>query len=343
MQDKGGHAINFKDNFSIFRVNAEEFDMPYWAHYAMNESGDLSEIAKYNNTFCYQLKRCNLHCPWCYVDDISKDGSEKNNPDWFSISQIVDEFEKARELHAQGNGSCEGPLNNYRPSGGEPTLAVEQWLLSLRELEKRKLDDEVFVQGDTNLTTGHFIESLEKSGTIEKHLLNKVGERNNFGLLCSFKGTDTESFLNATGMMPSEYAFLEEERWHTFEKYVKAGIDAYPFVYDPNPETLPYFLDDGANRFGDGFYLKTWILPLKLYGPEIERYAKKSRITLGDDKELRDKFKKEVQQNLDERFAQSKEVMQKILWDKFRLNYQEITRPRVKLNAPNFLSWFFSS
>jgi len=313
MQKKGMHAVDFHNNQEVFRAMNDEFDMPYWAFHSLKKG----KLQDYNNTFIYQLKACNIHCPWCYVDDMNKDGSTDNNPGWFGIPKIIDKFVEAREKHKQGKGSCAGLLNNLRPSGGEPTLAIEQWLEVLRELEKRGLGKEVFVQGDTNLTTGNFIDYLELTKQIEPDFLRKVGEFRNFGVLCSFKGTDCKSFSEATNVNSN----LHSLQMYSLAKYVKAGIDVYPFIYDSNPKTLERFMETGSNFFGDGFYLKSWLFLLKLYGPEKERLNAKGISS------------EDYQKKLDERFSQSKEIMQDIIWRKFGLNYQAVPRAGIKLEV----------
>lgn len=312
MQKKGKPAVDFSDTRQVMRALAEEFDMPFWAYSKMPGSGLVREdgvsLQDYNRVFVYQLKACNLYCPWCYVDDENKNGLQGNGR-FFSVPEITDIFNREREKQ---------PLHMLRLSGGEPTLAIEQWLEILRELKRRKMENEVYVQGETNLTTGSFIEHLKTTGQIERDLLEKVGEFRNFGVLCSFKGTDAESFRQATGTT-GEYAFLEEERWKTFGMLVKAGIDAYPFIYDANPETLEQFIDNGIARFGEGFGLKTWVVGLKLYGPEKQRLEK-----LGLDSAT-------YQQRLDKRFERSKEIMRRIVRERFCLDYQSTPRTAVKL------------
>jgi uncharacterized Fe-S cluster-containing radical SAM superfamily protein len=297
--------IDFSDNSQVFKALANEFDMPYWGFMALKDR----PLKDFSRTFIYQLKACNLRCLWCYANDINKNGRNEHAK-YFSIPEIFDVFEEARKTQT---------VNNFRPSGGEPTLAVEQWLESLREIEKRKLN--VYVQGDNNLTNGHYMDALENNGDIERGLLEKVAGYENFGLLCSFKGTDAESFLKATNM-PRSYSFLEDERWYSFAKLTKAGIDTYPFVYDPNPDTLESFMEKGARKFGDGFYLKTWIFKLKPYEDSgKERIEKKG-------------FKyEEFYKKLKENFEKSKEIMQNLIQKKYGLNYQAVPRYGIKLKA----------
>jgi uncharacterized Fe-S cluster-containing radical SAM superfamily protein len=305
MEKLGKKAVDFSNNEQVFDAMRQEFDMPYWA-FAKLKNASLKDL---NKTFIYQLKACNIHCPWCYVDDVNKNGQESIISKFFSIPEIMNFFEKQRSTQK---------LYNFRPSGGEPTIAIEQWLESLRELEKRGLEKKVFVQGDTNLTTGHFIDLLESKKEIEKNLLEKIASYDNFGVLCSFKGNDTRSFWEATGGCNPD---MHQEQFYSLRKLAKAGIDCYPFIYDSNPETLERFMEKGAGMFGDGFYLKTWLLPLKLYGPEKARL--KAR---GKDPEI-------YQKRLDEQFAKSEETMQKIIWEKYGLNYKAVPRTGIKLEA----------
>ena len=314
MAKVGRGAVDFSNNEEVFGAFANEFDMSYWAFSSLRNKKRLED---YNDVFIWQLKGCNIHCPWCYVDDVSKDGKEGEGSRYFSMGEIINAFEQEREKQS---------LNIIRPSGGEPTLAIDQWLECLDELDERGLSDEVYVQGDTNLTTGTYIEKLEQQGVVRDGILEAVGEYGNFGLLCSFKGTDTESFLRATGFVRRDgsvnkkFAFLEKERWDSFEKYGKANIDVHSFIYDPNPNTLESFMEKGAKKHGDGFYFRTWILPLKLYGPEKERLLR-----IGQNPE-------EYQITLDENALRSQEVMQNLLQKKFGVNYQAIPRTALKLS-----------
>ena len=177
----------------------------------------------------------------------------------------------------------------------------------------------MYVQGDTNLTTGHFMDILENKGEIEKNLLEKIAEHENFGLLCSFKGNDLKSFNEATDFSNEIYG----EQVYSLKKLVKAGIDCYPFVYCPEPKALKRFMHNGADIFGEGFYLKTWILPLKLYGPEKERLVKKGMNPA------------DYQKQLDDKFSKSEEIMQDLIWKEYGLNYKAVPRVGIKLEVEN--------
>jgi organic radical activating enzyme len=318
----GNDFYRTKDNLKVNSDNEAElevavksqFDMPDWASRKLGLS-----LASTNLAFMPQLKACNVHCPWCFVDDQNKNG-EKETGEYFSISEVVDAFQSARKESGK-------PLHLMRLSGGEPTLAPWQWLELLQELNSRGLSKGVYFQGETNLTTGHFIEYLQKENRLDRDFLKRVSEYNNFGVLCSFKGTDTESFLRAIGFCKKDgtsdkrFSFLEEERWYSFDKMVRAGIDCYPFVYDPNPQTIRSFLEKGFREYGENFVSKTWVFPLKLYGPEKERLTKK-----GIDPEL-------YQTQLSDNFKRSEELMYKLVPHYTGHEYKAIPRTGIILKA----------
>jgi uncharacterized Fe-S cluster-containing radical SAM superfamily protein len=298
------------DSVAINDAIMQEFDMPLWA----SHSGIPVPVRDLNNTFVYQLKACNLHCPWCYVDDNNKDGREEGGA-FFSVEDMLNLFiEEQKRRRPLGD-----PVYSIRPSGGEMTLdGGRHWLDLLKLVQSRGVT--AYVQGDTNLTTGRYMEVLETQDLNEGHTLEKIGEYRNFGLLCSFKGTDRMSFSRASGM-PGSYAFLEEERWRTFAKFVKAGIDCYPFIYDPDPSSIWQFMETGEEMFGQGFVLKTWVFPLKLYAPERQRLQGQ-----GIDPD-------EYQRALDRRFREAEEVMQDFVHAATGKSYKDVPRPGIVLKA----------
>lgn len=304
MKDKGRQVADFSDNNAVLNGLREDFDMPLWAFLNLGRGN----FADYNRPFIYQLKACNLRCHYCYADDVNKNAKEDSGSRFFSIPEILNAFEEYRKVK---------PLYTIRPSGGEPTLAVEQWLELVKEIKKRGEQDNVYIQGDTNLTTGHFIDFLEQNGEIEKNLLEKVADFGRFGLLCSFKGTDVENFVENTGA-PAD---LFEEQFYTFKKYVKVGIDCYPFLYNPNPKTIKNFLERLASEVSENVYLKTGVFPLRIYEPVRIRLANQ-----GIDVE---EYKKKIDQN----FARSREKMQEIIWEKYHINYQAFMRTGIQLKA----------
>ena len=294
------------DPGALERAVKEQFDMPQWASVALNRS-----LAETNMTFMPQTKTCNVYCPWCFVDDFNKNG-EKGAGEYFSVSEGIDALEELRK---------DKTIHVMRRSGGEPLLLPWQWTENLRELDKRGLSKEVYFQGETNLMTGHFIDHLQSEGRLDKNFWNEVAAYDNFGVLCSFKGTDAESHLGAIGFSNKKFSFLEEERWHTFDSMVKAGVDAYPFVYDPNPASLKGFLEKGMGKYGPDFASKTWVFPLKMYGPEKIRLERKGI------------SKADLQVRLDEDFRISDDMMHELVPKMTGHEYKAVPRTDVQLKV----------
>ena len=309
--------FDWKNEESVMKAILERFDMPTWALYRLRGRKELSpELKDFNDVFVYQTKTCNLRCPYCYVDDDLKDGRKNKNAEFFSISQILEAFyeererrEKVRrEREVDENGRLILPLNRIRPSGGEPSLVPEQWKNLLEKLEADGLSKEVYVQSDTNLTTGHFIEFLERKKEIEKGLLQQIGSFKNFGLLASIKGTDSKNYARNTGVPIKLAEKLVEETLYTLGKYVDSGVDAYPFLYNPNPETLEEFLDRLKENLGKNILKKTWVYPLNLYNVTKERLRKIARRRGDNEEEYVRRYEKEWKEN----FLRAEEIMRKI-------------------------------
>ncbi|MEM5879619.1 MAG: radical SAM protein [Candidatus Aenigmatarchaeota archaeon] len=293
----------------IMQSMVERFDMPSWALYRLKSKAGLSkELKKYNRVFIYQIKGCNLHCPYCYVDDVNKNGIEDSNSRFFSIEEILQAFLRNRT-----------DMNNrIRPSGGEPTLVPEQWLNLLEKLEDYGLSKEVHIQSDTNLTTGHFIDELAKNGEIEENLLEEIAGYGNFSLLASFKGTDPRNFVENT-RAPEE---LFEEQFYSFGKFIEAGIDAYPFLYNPNPKSLEDFMDRFEREFGREACKKVWVFPIKMYDVPKTRLENEAKIRSLDLKA----YVKEYEDLWSRNFTESEEIMRGVMKERFGLEYKRVLR-----------------
>ncbi len=236
----------------------KEFDIPHWFSAKANDL--LENILPYDMAMTYQLKGCNFHkggqidgCVFCYVDDESNSG----NPDkgvYLSVENIVDSFQKMQK----GRGT-----KVIRTTGGEPFLVPEHMLALYRELENRNVKP-ILAQIDTNLSTGRLIEHLEKEGIVEKNILGKIAEYDP-KLLVAFKGTSDESIRQNIQAVCSV-----EEQTYTLKKIVEAGLDIYPYIYNPDPKTLESFMGKLQETFPN-------ILPrihiglLKVYTPTKQR------------------------------------------------------------------------
>lgn len=304
----GDSNFDWRNKDAIKKAMAiDRFDMPSWAQYKIDGKIELSKgLKKWYKVFIYQLKACNLHCNYCYVDDVNKNGKQDNNARFFSIPEIVDAFERQQKR--------DDILWRLRASGGEPTLAIEQIPALEDVLEERDLIKKVHLQMDTNLTTGSFIEYLENSGDVPKGILNDIAGYKNFSVLASFKGTDSESFAKNTRAEPK----LFEEQFYSFGRLVDAGIDVYPFVYAPNPLTLPNFAHRFKDEFGQNALKKLWAFRLN-----AEYDVPKAR--LGEERA------KEYHNELQMNFEKSEDVLRKIC-EKEGFSYKQELRTGIPYN-----------
>ena len=309
-------AISLLDNIALFKSldSPSCGDTGLFPFCALNSA----PLKEFNREYIFQIKNCNLCCPWCFNDRSRIDGRPETGK-YYSAEKIVDQF--MREMKRQ-------KLHILCSLGGEPTLAVEHWYEINRELEKRNLLNSACLSSSTNLTTGHFIEYLDEQGSIKKNIFAHIGKYQTSQILCSFKGTDTKGFLESAGLVrkygnkfihDKQYAFLEEERWYTFNKWLESGVDINPVLYDPNPDTLVAFLHKGMRRHGDGFLLKLRIAEIVLYEPVKERLIN-SGVSPAN---ALIKYKDRLRSSLD--------IIQNMTSKYFGVNYLAIPRPAIKL------------
>jgi len=229
------------------------FDFDWWP---VPDMGGQPE--NWNEVFIYQLKGCNIACPFCFVDKFNNNGKVDHGAKYFTSEEIVDAFLKVRaEKKAQGVD-----INVFRASGGEPSLVPEQWLNGLKIFKERGLDSEVYFQSDTNLLTGTALESWMKDGNMDADVFKQIAEYKNFGLLSCFKGTDPVNFSENSGCNPE--MFLEQ--FYSFNLLAKSGIKVYPHLVNPNPKTLEGFMDKLAKEYGDEMYGMVHIFSIGMYG-----------------------------------------------------------------------------
>ncbi len=308
------------------------FDMDFWAiksleAYDFKHPEDVPRniIEKYSNVFMYQLKGCNLNCNFCFVDNESNNGLiDKNKPinlraKYFTMREIVNNFIKERNKRM--NKSVREQLNQFRPTGGEPSLAPEQYIEAARLIEEYGLRKKVHVQSDCNLTTGHAMEEWD----ISANTLSQAGGYNNFSILACFKGSDPENLAHNCLKKPHKKISREEltlgeyllkEQKYTFRKLINSGIRTYAYIINPDPETLPDFVDDLKEEYGKKIVPFLHILKIGPYGPVVNRYG--------------DKLDEAVK-NWDEYYKKGQELLDKKCLKECGVHYKEIARPLIKL------------
>lgn len=159
-------------------------------------------------TQVFQIASCNVRCWYCFVPDDLKKASDVNSK-WFSISEMLDLFQR----------DCEG-IHVLDLSGGNPELVPEWIYYVMKELERRKLDDKVYLWSDDTLTTNYFFDFLKDSQ------IDYIKQYNHYGKVCCFKGYDKYSFSFNTKLGEE----LFEKQFENFERYLELGLDLYGYV-----------------------------------------------------------------------------------------------------------------
>ncbi len=282
------------------------FDFNWWPMPALGTDDEKKNPEHWNDVFIYQLKACNIACPFCFVDRYNNDGYQGHGARFFSVDEIVDAFVKVREEKAKLGIN----INVLRASGGEPSLVPEQWLGLLREVEKRGLSREVYVQSDTNLLTAPALSYWIEKGELDRNILSEIAQYPNFGLLSCFKGTDPDNFSENTGCAPSHFA----EPFISFGLFLQSGIKIYPHLINPNPQTLEGFMDVLAKSYGEEMWAMAHLFSIGPYGP------------------VKDRFKGNLAQKAAEwadNQKRSEELLDKNLRQRFGVGYKEASRPEL--------------
>lgn len=98
----------------------------------------------------FQIASCNLHCWYCFVPNSLKSG-DSQKASYFSANQMV-------ELFVNDNKD----IRIIDLSGGNPELAPEWILDTMKALEAYKLQDQIYLWSDDTLTTDYFFRFLSK-------------------------------------------------------------------------------------------------------------------------------------------------------------------------------------
>jgi uncharacterized Fe-S cluster-containing radical SAM superfamily protein len=306
-------------------LRVQEFDFPLW--FKHNPGFSMHRAMDYNAPFVFQVGGCNFHdggprdgCWYCFVDDPSNNGVIERGKSFLTADETIDSMLAAREK-IRGFYKSLGKdvaMRVLRASGGEPIIVLD-WILNLwRQAAKRGVD---FVgQLDTNLSTGPVVDFFEKEGVFELHSLEKLAEHP-VKALTALKGTD-EANLQAN---VQSYTTMEAQKY-SLKRIVSAGLDIYPQLYNPNPETLRTFLAD-FDKDIKNLSLRIHIGPLKLYGPNKARLVLEAQ-RLGVDSE---KFVQEKKKEWDENYARGCEIMDNYLHERYGVRYKQVTRSDVRL------------
>ena len=332
--DPAAAEVYGKDFFDITKASdreieehlrAQEFDFPIW--FKHNPNFQMKRVMDYNSPFIFQVAGCNFHdgsakggCWYCFVDDASNDGLPGKNKTTLSVEETVDSMLHARQKIGQFYKTLGKDVNLsvLRASGGEPTIVLD-WILNLwREIERRGCD---FVgQLDSNLSTASVVERFEQEGVFEKDTLYKLAKYP-VKVLTALKGISQEN-LESNVQSTATLAMQE----HSLRKFLSAGFDIYPQMYNPNPNQLEKYLEN-IDSVIEKLSLRIHIGPLKVYGPTKLRLTLEAQSKGIDTQEL---IKKKTEE-WDANYKKSCEILDNYLRKTYGVGYKQTTRSDISL------------
>jgi uncharacterized Fe-S cluster-containing radical SAM superfamily protein len=309
--------FDFTNHAAIYEAMKKEFDIPDWFRAKAGDS--LENILPYDMPWIYQIKGCNFHdgsgiggCVYCFVDNCSNSGKPDKGV-YLSVENVLDSFQKVQK---------EKGTKVIRTSGGEPTLVLDHVLALYREMENRGIKP-ILVQFDTNLSTGKLIEHFENTGVYEKNTLEKIAEFDP-KVLVAFKGTCNSCIKQNVQARCTVY-----DQIFTLKKLVAAGIDVYPYLYNPDPGTLERFVNKLEEHF-ENIVPRIHVGLLKTYTPTRQRIALLAQEQGVPADQLLASYEAEWAFN----YAKSCEIMETLCLNKTEHHYKEIPRvdtERVKI------------
>jgi len=306
-------------------VKRQEFDFPLW--YKYEDGFEMKKVLDYNLPFIVQLAGCNFHdgsetggCWYCFVDNKSNNGMPGPGKTYLDPEDAVDSMlsaaEDIKKIYKEKGADLD--MKVFRFSGGEPTIALD-WLLAVwRCIEKDGLD---FVgQLDSNLSTAPVVERFERKGFYEPNILRKLADYP-IKVLTALKGTD---YYSLCSNVQSNTTMEIQKR--SIKNFLNAGFDIYPQMYNPNPATLRSFLEDMDAIIGN-FSMRIHIGPLKVYGPNSQRLRLEAESRGLSSKD----FVRTHKEEWDSNYAQSCEIMDSYLRERYGVGYKDSVRSDVPL------------
>lgn len=225
----------------------------------------------------FQIASCNLRCWYCFVPDNLKRG-EQIKSSFFTAEEMIDLF--VNENHN---------VRLIDLSGGNPELAPEWTVDTMKALVKRGLMEHVYLWSDDTLTTDYFFKYLNKDDV--KTICNYP----HYGKVGCFKGFDEQSFCFNTNL--SEGYF--DQQFSLFTRYLEIGLDIYGYVT---------FTTDSIDGIEDKIHnfisrlrkihplLPLRIVPLKivLFTPVAQRINNKYKIAMENQIAVHSEWRKQL-------------------------------------------------
>ena len=310
-------------------VKKSHFDFPLWFKYVPGFK--MERVLDYNSPFIVQVGGCNFHdgtetggCWYCYVDDKSNDGRIAKGKTWLGVEDLVNSMLAARKEKKEqyAKEGFDMDMKVLRISGGEPTLVLDYMYDVWKYIEK-KGGLNIVGQADTNCSTGSIVDNFEYKKIYPSHILERLGEYP-IKWLTAIKGVDDENIQSNV----QSTATLKEQIY-SLKRFIRAGLDIYPEMYNPQPASLPHYLALMDSQI-ENFALKIHIGSLQgFFGPTKLRLSLEAK-RLGIDPES---FKKMKQEEWDNNYNDGIAVLNDYLQKHYGVGYKEVVRPDVDLKV----------
>ena len=288
----------------------------------------MKRVLDYNLPFITQVAGCNFHdgtntggCFYCFVDDVSNDGVRGTGKSFLNPKDAVNSFVVAKEKVENFYRTKGVHLNMkvLRISGGEPTIALD-WILDAWRYIGAQGGLGFVGQIDSNLSTGYLVKEFEEKGIYEKNILNKLGEHP-IKILTAIKGVNNENInsnVQSTATMDAQF--------YSIKRFLEAGFDIYPQMYNPDPKVLPSYLEKMDSKISN-FSLRVHVGPLKMYGPNKQRIENLAQLQGKNSEEFVQRFQNEWDFN----YKNGCEVLNDYLQKTYGANYKDVVRSDVDL------------
>lgn len=197
----------------------------------------------------FQNAVCNWRCWYCFVPFELLAGNRKYS-DWLSASQLIDLYLKEPE-----------PPKMIDLTGGQPDLIPEWVVWMMGEIKERKLEQEIYLWSDDNLSTDYFWRFLSEK---ERETIATYPK---YGRVCCFKGFNADSFAFNT----LADARLFNRQFELMKRLLKTGIDLYAYATFTTPSANG--IENDMCRFVDSLQELNENLPLRTIPLEVEIFT----------------------------------------------------------------------
>ena len=231
----------------------------------------------------FQNSICSWRCWYCFVDDKLLSANKK-----------FAEFKSAEEiLELYLREKFKAPIIDL--SGGQPDLVPEWTLWFYKELNKKGLNEKVYLWSDDNLSNDYLWRYLSKEQ------IKELSKAKNYGRVGCLKGFDEYSFSFNTHADRK----LFSEQFKLLRKLIEAGFDIYGYVtlttdLDKNiPIKVSDFIDKIQESVHPIFPLRT--IPLKVieFTPTKNRMNENYKSALEIQKEVLSIWMEEINKRFD--------------------------------------------